>query len=296
MRAQRAMSTIARAADVTGIGLHTGASSLVRLLPAPAEDGIYFVRSDLRSTEERLPAWPINVVETRLCTTLGLAGSPDVTVSTVEHLMAALSGMGIVSCRIEVNAPELPLLDGSAAPWVDAIRSAGIEEGAAPPPRRLLASTVRVSEEDAWVVAVPAKKLRLTYGIDFPHHAPIGRQWFSWAPSSDAPFEEAIAPARTFALHEQISFLREQGLIQGGSLDNALICDHNHWLNGPLRFADEPVRHKLLDLVGDLALLGRLPSAHVVAYRASHRLHVRLALALERRLAEEGERHNAGGS
>ena len=308
---RRALRTLARPVELAGIGLHTGRHARVRLLPAPAGDGVYFVRSDLpcgSGVEVRLPASPTAVVETKLCTTLGAPGrAPAHTIATVEHLLAALCGMDVHACRIEVDAPELPLLDGSAAPWVRAIRAAGTIQHCAPSTRRRLAAPVAVGEDDSWVVAVPAASLRLTCGIDFPRHAPIGRQWFSWAPDeegggrgrvggggggqqSDKAFDAQIAPARTFALAEQIDALRAGGLIRGGSLENALVCDRDRWLNGPLRFPDEPARHKLLDLLGDLALLGRLPAAHVVAYKGSHRLHVRLAAALAERLQQgEGE-------
>jgi UDP-3-O-[3-hydroxymyristoyl] N-acetylglucosamine deacetylase len=133
-------------------------------------------------------------------------------------------------------------------------------------------------EGDAFVVAMPAPTPRYTYGIDFDVAA-IGNQWHSWSAEGNA-FATEIAPARTFALAHQIEYLRQQGLIKGGSLENALVCDGDRWLNPPLRFANEPVRHKLLDLIGDLSLLGMLPTAHIIAYKASHALHVQLAQAI----------------
>lgn len=289
----RRIATLAAPVEVAGIGLHTGARVRVRALPvAAADDGIYFVRSDLGGAERRISASPHSVVCTRLSTTLGATGDDDATVRTVEHLLAALCGAGVGACRIEVDGPELPLLDGSAAPWLTAIREAGFDPlgvtGAAPPasgrqqPRRLRAP-LSVQDGDAWVVAMPAAAAHLTYGIDFPHHPPIGRQWFSWSPHTGGPFADEVAPARTFGLFEQLEALRTQGLIRGGSSDSAIVCDAERWLTGPLRFADEPARHKLLDLVGDLSLLGALPQAHVIAYKASHRLHVELA----RKLADE---------
>eukprot|EP00966_Prymnesium_polylepis_P215608 4993064-Prymnesium_polylepis.1 len=294
--AARRASTLASPVEVAGVGLHSGASSRVVLRPAAPEDGIYFVRRGHAArgcgAEARIAARPERVVDTRLCTVLGAAGSGGASVSTVEHLMAALCGSGVMACRVEVDAPELPLLDGSASPWVDAIRAAGLvsaggastavrpsgasTDASSPRPRR----PVCVEEAGAWVIALPAAAPRLTYGIEFAEHAPIGRQWFSWAPGDGSSFADEVAPARTFALREQIDGLRAAGLIKGGTLDNALVCERTRWLNGPLRFANEPARHKLLDLMGDLALLGGLPPAHVVAFRASHRLHVRLALAL----------------
>jgi UDP-3-O-acyl-N-acetylglucosamine deacetylase len=207
--------------------------------------------------------------------------------------------MGIAACRVETDAPELPLLDGSAAGWVDAITRAGVvhlpTQHDASPWGAVLRKPLYVEEPGSWLVAIPTDTPRLTVGIDFPSHAPIGRQWATWTPADGSivscdrdhcdtanDFAVQVAPARTFTTHDQIEGLRAAGLIKGGSLDNALVCNAVHWLNGPLRFTNEPARHKLLDLLGDLALLGKLPHAHVVAFRASHRLHVRLAQAIER--------------
>jgi UDP-3-O-[3-hydroxymyristoyl] N-acetylglucosamine deacetylase len=134
-----------------------------------------------------------------------------------------------------------------------------------------------------FVAAIPATEICFTYGIDFSYSA-IGNQWFSWFPGREK-FEFAIAPARTFGFADQIEYLRQKGLIKGGSLENALVCDHQGWVNPPLRFANEPVRHKLLDLVGDLSLLGVIPQAHFLAYKASHKLHVQLAKAIGQQLA-----------
>jgi UDP-3-O-[3-hydroxymyristoyl] N-acetylglucosamine deacetylase len=142
-----------------------------------------------------------------------------------------------------------------------------------------LSEPIWVRQDDAFVAALPADKLHLTYGIDFPHLPAIGSQWYSLDLNPDQ-FRAAIAPARTFGFAEQIDFLRAQGLIKGGSLDNALVCGPEGWLNPPLRFANEPVRHKLLDLIGDLSLLGCGLIAHVLAYKASHALHTQLVKQL----------------
>jgi UDP-3-O-[3-hydroxymyristoyl] N-acetylglucosamine deacetylase len=223
-----------------------------------------------------VPARVTAVHQTQLSTELrqGSAG-----VRTVEHLLAALSGLGIDNARIELDAPEVPLLDGSAQPWVTAIAAAGSVPQNAPIRAWSLASPIWVREGDAFVAALPAAALRLTYGIDFEVPA-IGNQWHSWSPAVES-FASAIAPARTFGLLSQIETLRANGLIQGGSLENALVCGADGWLNPPLRFPNEPVRHKLLDLLGDLSLLGMLPTAHILAYKASHSLHTQLAHQLE---------------
>lgn len=281
---RRSFATIASTCELRGTSLHSGATSRVRL--HPSEDGIRFVRPGAQPIEAHVDS----VVSTTLCTTLGDGTS---SVSTVEHLMAALCGLGVDSCTVEVDASELPVLDGSAAPWVDAVRAAGLSDTQdnddSPPAGLRLTCPVRVEEGDSWAVALPAASPRLTVGIDFPSHAAIGRQWATWSPAvggSDVAedFASSIAPARTFTLVEHIDAMRAQGLVQGGSLDNALVCDlREGWLNeSGLRFTNEPARHKLLDLIGDLALLPghTLPNCHVVAFRAGHRLHVALGRAL----------------
>jgi UDP-3-O-[3-hydroxymyristoyl] N-acetylglucosamine deacetylase len=200
----------------------------------------------------------------------------------VEHLLAALVALGIDNACIEVNGPELPLLDGSARDWVDAIASVARQGQKIPRRKTRIKDPIWIYDGDAFVAALPAPIQRFTYGIDFEAPA-IGNQWHSWSPASDgeASFMAEVAPARTFGLAHQIDYLRSQGLIQGGSLNNALVCDGKAWVNPPLRFANEPVRHKMLDLIGDLSLLGVLPEGHILAYKASHKLHVQLAQALQ---------------
>eukprot|EP00908_Phaeocystis_cordata_P007901 Transcript_18573.p1 GENE.Transcript_18573~~Transcript_18573.p1 ORF type:complete len:318 (-),score=114.85 Transcript_18573:169-1122(-) len=271
---RRLASTLAERVEVSGVGLHTGAAVRVVARPATAAEGVYFVRSDRPGGEQRVAASPDSVTCTRLSTTLG---DGDASVRTVEHLLAALCGAGVTACRVELDGPELPLLDGSAAPWLAAIHAAGVAPLASAAPPARLRAPCWVHEGDSWVVALPAAAAQLAYGLDFPSHAAIGRQWFSWEPHAGS-FADEVAPARTFGLYEQLEALQAQGLIKGGTAESAIVCDRERWLTGPLRFANEPARHKLLDLVGDLALLGgQLPCAHVVAWKASHKLHVRLA-------------------
>ena len=260
--------TLAAPVSYTGVGLHLGQTTRVRVLPAEAGIGRHFVRVDLADLE-LIPAVAAAVSQTRLSTELAES------VRTVEHLLAALWGAGVDNARIEIDGPEVPLLDGSALDWSRGIRSAGTAEQTVARTGGLLSEPVIVRDGDAYVMALPASELRFSYGIDFPVAA-IGNQWHSWSPA-DGDFDALVAPARTFALAHQIEGLRSQGLIKGGSLENALVCDQNGWLNPPLRFSNEPARHKLLDLVGDLSLLGVLPTMHVTAYRASHSLHVQLA-------------------
>jgi UDP-3-O-[3-hydroxymyristoyl] N-acetylglucosamine deacetylase len=266
--------TLAAEFTRSGIGLHTGAEVQVRVLPAESGQGRTFIRLDLPGAPE-IPARIEAVSQTLLSTQLR---SGPATVQTVEHLLAALVGLGVDNARIEVSGPELPLLDGSALEWAQAIASVGsIDQGPAPVVPDLL-EPVWVRDRDAFVAALPSPELRFSYGIDFDLAA-IGNQWHSWAFQSGS-FAEEIAPARTFGLAYQIEALRTQGLIKGGSLENALVCGSEGWLNPPLRFLNEPVRHKLLDLIGDLSLLGTLPTAHFVAYKASHNLHTQLVQLL----------------
>ncbi len=273
-------STLASEFELSGVGLHSGEQTRVRILPAAVGEGRYFVRTDLPGAPI-IPAKVEAVSQTALSTEL--TGTGDAQIRTVEHLLAALAGMGADNARIEVDGPEVPLLDGSALVWVEAIAQAGLvaQELVHPVENTQLSpieNPVWVRHGDAFVAALPAAETRFSYGIDFEESA-IGNQWYSWSPETES-FASAIAPARTFGLARQVDQLRQAGLIKGGSLDNALVCDRSGWLNPPLRFTNEPVRHKILDLVGDLSLLGTWPTAHYLAYKASHNLHVQLGLAL----------------
>jgi UDP-3-O-[3-hydroxymyristoyl] N-acetylglucosamine deacetylase len=217
---------------------------------------------------------PSQVADTRLCTALSFE---DGRLGTVEHLLAALAGTGLSHVDLLVEGEEVPLLDGSALPWVEAIGEAGLTELGEREPLLELSSPVTVQQGQSFVTALPSDRPRLGAAVEYPQPA-IGRQLYS-IELTPAAFVEQIAPARTFGFREQIEQLLAAGLIKGGDLGNALVCDGPQWLNPPLRFELEPVRHKLLDLLGDLALVG-LPRAQVFAYRGSHGLHTALASAL----------------
>ena len=261
-----------------GVGLHSGVTTHVRILPAESGSGRYFVRVDLPDSPI-IPAQVAAVQETILSTQLG---KDEVSVRTVEHLLAALAGMGIDNARIEIDGPEVPLLDGSAKEWASSIAEAGLVEQVTNNSNYLdISEPIWIRQDDAFVAAIPAPETRFSYGIDFDLPA-IGNQWYSWLLATEpnqaaSSFAQEIAPARTFGLLHQLEYLQKSGLIKGGSLDNALVCGPDGWLNPPLRFANEPVRHKILDLVGDLSLLGYFPRAHFLAYKASHNLHIQLA-------------------
>jgi len=267
--------TISKSFSLAGVGLHSGEVATVTVLPAEPDMGRFFVYHD-----RHIPAQVQSVAATVMSTELKVESAA---VRTVEHLLAALSSMGVDNARIEVDLPELPILDGSALPWVEAIDRAGIKVQTLPRKYLAIEQVLTVQRGDGFVAAFPSDQLRFSYGIEFPTTA-IGTQWFSWQPDPDnfaAAFAAEIAPARTFTMASEVEYLRDRGLIKGGSLENALVCDRNGWLNPPLRFADEPCRHKLLDLIGDLSLLGLLPQAHIVAFKASHTLHIQLAQAIQ---------------
>ncbi len=266
-------NTIKEVFELSGVGLHSGVITTVRVMPAKPDVGRYFVRVDLPN-RPIIPAAIEAVSQTTLSTELAQG---EAKVRTVEHLLAALAASGVDNACIEIDGAEVPLLDGSAKMWTEAIASVGISP-ISPTEPISPTSPIWIRQEDAFVAALPASETRFTYGIDFPYQA-IGNQWHSWS-INEGNFAEAIAPARTFGLAEQIEHLQKAGLIKGGSLDNALVCSQEGWLNPPLRFTNEPARHKLLDLVGDISLLGKLPQAHFVAYKASHKLHIQLAQKL----------------
>ena len=265
--------TLAQPVVRSGIGLHSGQTTTVTLRPWD-QPGFFILDDAPGSAPVRLE--PSQVRDSQLCTTLDFGARR---VATVEHLLAALAGCGLSHVAIELSGDEIPLLDGSALGWVEAIAEAGLQRAATPRPAAPELQQAVVLHRGASVItATPADRFQLIGVIDFPQPA-IGRQQFSIALTPQA-FVDEIAPARTFGFRDQVEQLRAAGLIQGGALDNALVCDGDHWLNPPLRFPDEPVRHKLLDLIGDLALVG-FPQAQVLVYRGSHGLHTDLAAALQ---------------
>lgn len=266
--------TLAGPVERSGVALHSGDTTRVCLRPS-SRAGYWVGWLD----ELTLPAvrlQPGQVSETRLCTALQLG---ERRLATVEHLLAALAGSGVSQAEIWVEGGEIPLLDGSALPWVEAIAEAGLTEVGPRAVPTLSGEPITLRQGQSFVMAMSAEAPQLAAAIEFPQAA-IGRQLHSLALSPEA-FVREIAPARTFGFRDQVEALLAAGLIRGGALENALVCDGERWLNPPLRFDDEPVRHKLLDLIGDLALVG-LPQAQVFAYRGSHGLHTALAAALQR--------------
>lgn len=270
-----------------GVGVHSGRRVALTLAPSGPDTGIVFRRTDLdgagpASSACDIPARFDLVSDTRLCTVLSDPADPRRSVGTVEHLMAALAGAGIDNARIEVDGPELPILDGSAAPFLFLIDCAGIVTQPALRGRIEVLRPVRVSDGDSFTELLPedgSDTLEMSMSIDFTASA-IGRQTLALALSPDS-FRDNLAQARTFALAEDVARMHEAGLGRGGSLDNAVVVDGARVLNpAGLRMADEFVRHKLLDAVGDLALAGAPIAGRFVAHRSGHALNNQLLRAL----------------
>ena len=264
--------TIRRSVRTEGIGIHRGEHVHLELRPAPAGTGIVFVRKDLGVS---IPARAENTRDLSYATTLAVRG---VEVGTVEHLLAALAGMGITNVYVDIDGAEVPILDGSALPFVQLLRRAGVEEQHVSLPEVRLAEVVRVGDAERWVELHPAQDFAVEYSVEYASQA-VGRQRFA-APITPARFASAIAPARTFGFLNEVAALRSRGLARGGTLDNCVVVDGERILSGSLRFRDEFVRHKVLDLLGDLALLEYPVRARVVARKAGHALHVRLVQEL----------------
>ncbi len=257
-----------------GVGLHTGRTLNLRLLPAPADHGIVFRRVDLGVD---IPARHDHVVDTRLSTVIASPSQPDIRISTIEHIMAALAGCGIDNVRVEVDGPEIPALDGSAAPFVFLIDCAGRTQLTAAAGAIEVLKPVRVEHEGAFAELRPAAAacLSLSMSIAFSARA-IGHQAYSMI-LTEAGFRRELSACRTFALLGEIETLREAGFARGGSLDNAVVVDDLRVLNpAGLRRHDEFVRHKMLDVVGDLALAGLAIRGSFVGYRSGHGLNNRL--------------------
>lgn len=270
--------TLKSAISCVGVGLHSGQRVNVTLRSAAAGSGVVFRRVDLGA---EILAHFDNVADTRLCTVLARPDRPDVRVGTVEHLMAALSGCGISNVVVELDGPEVPVLDGSAAPWMFLLDCAGIVEQGAPARVIEVLRPIRVQDGDAFAELRPSASAALELSISIAFDAPaIGRQALSLAVDGPVVRHE-LAEARTFTLAHEIAGLQAAGLARGGSLDNAVVVDGARVLNpGGLRMADEFVRHKMLDAVGDLALAGAVLQGRFVGHRSGHALNNRVLRAL----------------
>jgi UDP-3-O-[3-hydroxymyristoyl] N-acetylglucosamine deacetylase len=264
---QRTLKNIIRA---TGIGLHTGQKVYLTLRPAAVDTGIVFRRTDLEPVVE-IAAKPENVGDTRLSTTL-ING--DVRVSTVEHLLSAFAGLGIDNAYIDLSAPEVPIMDGSAGPFVFLVQSAGIEEQNAPKRFIRIKKTIKVEEGDKWARFDPFDGFKVSFNIDFDHPVFRNRSQTTTVDFSSTSFVKEVSRARTFGFMRDIERLRDADLALGGSLDNAIVMDDYRVLNEDgLRYEDEFVRHKVLDAIGDLYLLGCSLIGEFSGYKSGHELN-----------------------
>ena len=261
--------SIRKSVSCDGVGLHTGVRVTMTLHPAPPDHGLVFVVGPERVP---VPVCPESLLNGHYATTIGVGGANGVQLQTVEHLLAAVRGIGIDNLLIELDGPELPAMDGSAAPFVSLLYAAGREAQVAVRRSPLrVAEPLRVGDEHRWLQILPAADFRISYTLDHEHPA-VGVQVASFVPS-ERVFVEELAPARTYGFLKDLELLRQQGLALGGSLSNAVVVGQERVLNGTLRFRDEFVRHKILDVIGDLALVGRPVLGHVVARNAGHALN-----------------------
>lgn len=272
--------TIKQSAVYSGIGLHTGNETTITFCPAPVNYGIRFVRTDFDHAPE-IPCDIDHVIDITRGTTLG---NNSVKVHTVEHILSAIAGLSIDNLRIELNANEPPVADGSSLPFVEKLQEAGVIEQDAPKRYFELHEPLWLSfEDDVYLVILPANELKITYTVSYKH--PLLKSQFAAFVINNGVFAKEIAPARTFCFLHEVEELRQQGLIKGGNLNNAIVIGDDTILNDTLRFENEFVRHKILDLIGDLYLLGQPIKAHLVVVKSGHASNVKLVQKL-RQLAK----------
>jgi UDP-3-O-[3-hydroxymyristoyl] N-acetylglucosamine deacetylase len=272
MAAQR---TLRRTVHCAGIGLHSGQKVTVSLKPAPADSGIRFRRVDLGGVE--IPAHVSHLGAHQHLQT-GLIAE-QATVETVEHLLAALRSLGVDNVCVELNHSEVPIMDGSSAPWVYLIQDAGVKELGAQRKIIQVLRPIHVQQDDKRIALYPSDRFKVSYTISFNH--PLLRLQQKTLYLDEHVFANEIAPARTFGFLKEVEMLRQRGMALGGSLENAVVLGETGVLN-PLRFEDEFVRHKILDVVGDLALVGHPICGHLVVHRGGHALHTALAAEILR--------------
>jgi len=271
---QRTLKNTIRA---TGVGLHSGDKVYLTIHPAEPNTGISFRRVDLEEPVT-INAIPENVGETMLSTTLVKDG---VKVATIEHLLSALAGLGVDNAIIDVSAAEVPIMDGSAGPFVFLLQSAGVMEQDAPKQYIRITKPIRVETDDKWAAFEPFDGFKVTFTIDFDHPAFPDHLKTSVMDFSSTTFVKEVSRARTFGFMKDIEFLRENNLALGGSLDNAIVVDNDKVLNEDgLRYADEFVKHKILDAIGDLYLLGHSLIGEFKGFKSGHALNNKLLLAL----------------
>jgi UDP-3-O-[3-hydroxymyristoyl] N-acetylglucosamine deacetylase len=267
MHAQR---TLRRSITCAGIGLHSGNKVTLSLKPAPADTGIRFRRFDLGGLE--VPATVRHVGGINHATGLS---RDAVRVDTVEHLLAAFVSLAVDNVIVELNSPEVPIMDGSASPFIYLIQEAGLKQLTAPRRYMKIIRPISLSRGDKRIALYPSDHFKITYSIAFDH--PLLRHQSRTVRLTEESFVDEIAPARTFGFLEDVEMMRQQGLALGGSLENAIVIGDTGVLNNALRFDDEFVRHKILDVIGDMALVGHPIIGHLVAHRGGHALHTEFA-------------------
>ena len=271
---QRTLKNVIRA---TGVGLHSGKKVYMTLRPAPVDTGIVFVRTDLEP-EVKIPARADNVADTTLCTALSAGGAK---VATVEHLMSALAGLGIDNAYVDLSAPEVPIMDGSAGPFVFLIQSAGISEQNAPKKFIRVKREITVSDGDKEASFRPHQGFKVAFSIDFDHPVFEDQTQTATVDFSTTSFVKEVSRARTFGFMRDLEYLRSHNLALGGSLDNAIVVDDYRIVNeGGLRYDDEFVKHKVLDAIGDLYQLGHSLIGEFRGVKSGHALNNQLCRAL----------------
>lgn len=269
--------TLKNSIGCSGVGLHTGARVAMTILPAEADSGIRFKRTDISGRQAVIPAHWSQVVDSRLCSTI--ANEDGVTIATIEHLMAAFAGLGIDNALVEINGPEIPIMDGSSAPFAFLIECAGVRELDEPRRAIRVVRPVEVREENRFATLEPADVFSISFDIEFSSAA-VSSQSHA-VELVDGAFKKEVARARTFGFEHEVAALRAAGLLAGGSLDNAVVVSGARVLNDTgLRYTDEFVRHKILDSVGDLYLAGLPIIGHFHGSRSGHALNHRLLQAL----------------
>jgi UDP-3-O-acyl N-acetylglucosamine deacetylase len=264
-------ATLGAPLHFSGVGLHTGAPATMDVRPAAPGTGFVF-----EGAGERIPATADYASESALATVIARDGA---SFSTIEHILSALLGMGLSDAEIAIDGPEIPIMDGSARAFVEAIEAAGIRESDRERPVFTVDEAIELRDGGRAIVVLPSNEFRVRVVSDFP--SPIGTQYFD-AVITPALYRDEIASARTFAFLRDVEGMRARGLARGGSLDNALVYDDDGPMQ-PLQWPNEVVRHKVLDLIGDLSLLGKWPQCEVIAIKSGHALHTRLTRELRNR-------------
>lgn len=274
--------TLKKEIVVEGIALHSGKDAEIKLKPAASGTGIIFSRSDLAEKIE-ITAEPASVVNLVRNTTIGSQQIKEAKISTIEHLMAAIWGSGIDNLEIEVSGPEIPVIDGSAFPYYQELIKSGLQQQEKKRKIYKIEEPIFARAEDSYIVVLPYPGFKISYTLDYQHPV-IGSSYFEFE-AEKMDFAAEISRARTFGFAEEVERLHEQGLALGGSLENAVLIEESKTVN-PLRFENEFVRHKILDVIGDMFLNGRI-RGHIIAVKSGHRLHVKLAEKIRAKMLEE---------